>query len=81
MNKSAGWEWLGIYLYRADGTYTRAEWVKSPEELVAHVPQIREHMKNRLEVRITNSDDELLFHAIDNSVEWDGIGLSVQVCQ
>ena len=38
-------------------------------------PQIRKQLDNKLELRITNSGDHLLFHATDKGIEWDGIGL------
>jgi hypothetical protein len=69
------WPWLGVYLYRRDGTYTRAMWIKGPEELEKLLPKIRERVRKRFEVRITNGSDELLFHARNGGIEWDGIGL------
>lgn len=69
------WKWLGVYLYRADGTYTRAMWAKTSEDFRKMLPKIRKHVKNRLEVRITNTGDELLFHATDKGIEWDGMEL------
>ena len=75
MNQSGGWKPLAVFLYRADGTYTCAEWVKTPKELEALLPKLRENVLKRLEVRITNYSDELLFHATSNGIEWDEIGL------
>jgi hypothetical protein len=62
-NKDDDWAWLGVYLYRRDVTYTRAVWIKGPAELEKMLPKIRGHVKKRLEVSITNSEDEMLFHA------------------
>jgi hypothetical protein len=39
------------------------------------MPKIGRQVDNRLEVRITNAGDHLLFHATDKGIEWDGIGL------
>ena len=69
------WDWLGVYLYRHDGTYTRAKWVKSPQELVNMVPKLHKHIKSGREVAITNTGDEMLFHARGGGIEWDGLGL------
>ena len=69
------WKSLGVYLYRADGTYIRAKWAKTPEDFRKMLPKIGKHLKKRLEVRITNSGDELLFHATDKGIEWDGMEL------
>jgi hypothetical protein len=70
-----GWQRLGVYLYRADGRYPPATWAETPQQFVKMIPKIREHVDNRLEVRITNSDDHLVFHATDKGVQWDGIQL------
>jgi hypothetical protein len=73
--KVSEWKLLGVYLYRADGTYTRAMWAKTPEDFRNMLPKIRKHVKNRLEVAITTTGDEMLFHATDKGIEWDGLGL------
>jgi hypothetical protein len=70
-----GWEKLGVYLYRADGRYPPATWAETPKEFGEMIPAIRAHIHKKLEVRITNSEDHLLFHATQNGIEWDGIGL------
>jgi hypothetical protein len=49
--------------------------VKTPEKLTALLPKLRDHVRKRLEVRITNSSDELLFHSTSKGIEWDAIGL------
>ena len=69
------WPWFGVYLYRADGTYTRAKWAKTREEFVNLLPKIASRVKRGLEVAITNTGDEMLFHARGGVVEWDGIEL------
>lgn len=74
-DRGSGWERVGAYLYRADGRYPPATWAETPEQFVKMIPKIREHVDNKLKVRITNTDDHLLFHATDKGVEWDGIGL------
>jgi hypothetical protein len=74
--KDDDWDWLGVYLFRDDGTYGSATWIKGPDELKKMLPSIQGHVRNKLEVRITNSGDELLFHSMEGGVEWDGIGLT-----
>lgn len=74
--KDDDWDWLGLYLFREDGSYGSAVRIKGPDELKKVLPSIQGHVKNKLEVRITNSGDELLFHSIDGGIEWDGIGLA-----
>jgi hypothetical protein len=69
------WPWFGVYLYRADGTYTRATWAKTRDEFVNLLPKIASRVKRGLEVAITNTGDEMLFHARGGIVEWDGIEL------
>ena len=75
VHDKGGWQWLGVYLYRADGTYSGAVWAKTPEEFGKLLPAIQEQLKNRREVRIVNIDDHLVFHATAKGIEWDGIGL------
>ena len=70
-----GWPWFGVYLYRADGTYSRAVWAKTQDEFTRLLPKIARHVKKGREVAITNTGDEMLFHARGGSIEWDGIGL------
>jgi hypothetical protein len=74
--QSSGWRTVGVYFYRPDGRYSAATWAATPQRFVEMVPQIRKHLDNKLEVRITSSDDHLLFHATKNGIEWDGIRLS-----
>jgi hypothetical protein len=74
--QSGGWRAVGVYLYNSEGRYPPASWAKTPEEFAGMVPQIRNHLDNKLEIRITNGDDHLLFHATKNGIEWDGIRLS-----
>jgi hypothetical protein len=69
------WKRVGVYFYRADGRYPPAKWAQTPQQFSDMVPDIRRHIDGKLEVRITNSDDHLLFHSTKNDVEWDGIGL------
>jgi hypothetical protein len=73
---TVGWQRLGVYLYRNDGRYPPATWAETPQQFAGMIPKIREHIANRLEVRITNGDDHLLFDATQKGIEWDGIGLS-----
>ncbi|MBV9506242.1 MAG: hypothetical protein JO323_14675 [Acidobacteriia bacterium] len=80
VHDKVGWQWLGVYLYRADGTYSGAEWAKTPEEFRRLLPSIQEQIKNRGEVRIANIDDHLVFHATDKGIEWDGLGLAALLC-
>ena len=70
-----GWPWFGVYLYRADGTYSRAVWAKTQGEFSKMLPKIARHVKKGLEVAITSTGDEMLFHARKGGIEWDGIGL------
>ena len=74
-SRNEEWNWIGVYLYRADGTYFRARWLKSPQDLVNMLPKIRTHIRSGRDVAITNSADEMLFHATKNGIEWDGLGL------
>jgi hypothetical protein len=74
--QSGGWHAVGVYFYNSEGRYPPASWANTPEEFAGMVPQIRNHLDNKLEIRITNSDDHLLFHATKNGIEWDGIRLS-----
>lgn len=69
-----GWEWLGLYLYRANGTYSGALWAKTLEGFSQMLPRVRRHLKSWREVRITNTGDYLLFHAANGSTEWDEPG-------
>ena len=70
-----GWQRVGVYLYRADGRYPPATWAETPKQFAEMLPVIQRHIDNKLEVRITNGDDHLLFHATDKGIEWDGIRL------
>lgn len=74
--RGRAWRTLNVYLYRADGRYGPPVHAERPETFPAVVRQIREHVDNKLEVRITNGDDHLLFHATAKGIEWDGIGLT-----
>jgi hypothetical protein len=71
-----GWQTLKVYLYGRDGRYGSPNWAETSQEFVDMVPKIREHVDNKLEVRITNGDDHLLFHATEKGIEWDGIKLT-----
>lgn len=73
--RGSAWQRLGVYFYRSDGRYPPATWAETPQQFADMIPKIREHLDKKLEVRITNSDDHLLFHATDKGIEWDGIGL------
>ena len=75
-SQTNGWRSVGAYLYNSDGRYPAASWAETPEQFAGMVPQICNHLDNKLEVRITNSEDHLLFHATKNGIEWDGIRLS-----
>ena len=70
------WERLGVYLYRADGRYPPATWAETPQQFAKMIRQIRKHVDKKLEVRITNTDDHLLFHATEKGIEWDGLALT-----
>lgn len=76
-NESPGWQPVAVYLYRADGRYPPARWAQTPEQFAEIAPRISEHMSKRLEVRVTNTQDQMLFHATEKGVEWDGIGLGL----
>jgi hypothetical protein len=75
-SQTNGWRSVGVHFYNQDGRYPPATWAETPQQFVEMVPQIRKHLDNKLEVRITNGDDHLLFHATSNGIEWDGIRLS-----
>lgn len=64
-----------MYLYRADGTYSRVVWAKDPEGTHRDVAENCPPRKKGLEVAITSTGDEMLFHARKGVIEWDGIGL------
>jgi hypothetical protein len=70
-----GSPWFGVYLYRAGGTYSRAGWAKTKEEFTKMLPKIAGNVKKGLEVAITDTGDEMLFHARGGVIEWDGIDL------
>jgi hypothetical protein len=72
----AGWKTVGIYFYRADGRYSAASWAQTPQQFEKMFPRIREHLNRKLEVRIVDTQDRLLFHATDKGIEWDGSGLA-----
>jgi hypothetical protein len=74
--EGSGWRSVGVYFYRPDGRYPPASWAQTPQQFVEMIPQIKKHLDEKLEVRITNGDDHLLFHATQKGIEWDGIGLS-----
>jgi hypothetical protein len=69
------WPWFGVYLYRADGTYSRAVWAKTRQEFAEVLPKIAGHVRKGREVAITNTGDEMLFHSRGGVIEWDGIEL------
>ena len=75
-DRGGAWQPIGIYLYRADGRYGAATWADTPQQFEKMIPQIRECMSQKREVRITNTRDELLFHATAKGIEWDGCGLA-----
>lgn len=70
------WQKLKIYFYRADGRYPPASWAETGGQFTAMIPKISQHLDNKLELRITNSEDQMVFHATQKGIEWDGIGLS-----
>lgn len=71
-----GWKTVGVYFYRADGRYPAPSWAQTPQQFEKMIPQIREHVNKKLEVRIVDAQDHLLFHATDKGIEWDGSGLT-----
>jgi len=60
-DRGGGWQRLNVYFYRADGRYPPASHAETPDQFAAMIPQIRKQVDNRLELRITNSSDHLLF--------------------
>ena len=62
-----------ISVPRRHGRYPPAMWLETPQQFAEIIPKIQEHMDNKLEVRITNGDDHLLFHATPKGIEWDDI--------
>ena len=48
------WPWFGVYLYRADGKYSKVVWAKTQEEFTKLLPKIARHVKKGLEVAITS---------------------------
>jgi hypothetical protein len=74
-DQGGGWQRLHVYFYREDGRYPPAKHAETPEAFAEMVPKIREHIDKKLEIRITNGDDHMLFHATQKGIEWDGIQL------
>lgn len=77
--RGSEWQRVGVYFYNAEGRYPPATWAEIPEQFANMIPKIREHVDRKLEVRITNTDDHLLFHATDKGFEWDGIRLQTML--
>ena len=75
-DSGSGWKPVGIHFYRADGKHPSATWAQTPQQFEKMIPRIREHLHKKLEVRIVNTQDQLLFHATDKGIEWDGSGLA-----
>jgi hypothetical protein len=69
------WKTVGVYFHQADGRHPGPVWADTPEKFNDLIPDIRRQIESKLELRITNGDDHLLFHSTKNGVEWDGIGL------
>ncbi len=67
--------WFGVYLYRSDGTYSRALWAKTQEEFTKLLPKIARHVKKGLEVQSPAPAMKGCATARGGSIEWDGIGL------
>lgn len=62
---------LFLYLYNENGRYRDAVEIAGETELEsAMAGQVRDHIRRRLEVRITNAVDELVFHAQGGKVLW-----------
>lgn len=72
----SGWKPVGVHLYQADGRYPSATWAQTPQQFEKMIPSIREHIHKKLEVRIVDTQDQLLFHATQKGIEWDGSGLA-----
>jgi hypothetical protein len=68
-------ERVGVYLYREDGRYSGAQWIDERAEFSKLLPDISRHIGEGKEVRITDAADNMLFHAKDRSIHWDGMGL------
>jgi hypothetical protein len=75
-DRGAGWQPVSVYFYRADGRYPPASRAETAGQFVAMIPKIGRHIDDKLEVRITDGNDHLLFHATQKGIEWDGIALS-----
>jgi hypothetical protein len=69
------WRRVGVYFYRADGRYPAPTWAENPQQFNDLIPDIRRQIESKLELRITNGDDHLLFHSTKRGIEWDGIRL------
>ena len=71
---------MKVFVYRKDGTYGAPVVVESDEELKS--PRIkgliRDAFKSGVEVRITDPDDYLLFHANNGRIIFDGKALREQ---
>lgn len=74
--KEEDYGWLGVYLYRRDGSYSRAKRIRGPAQLMEILPKIRKHVSKKLEVTITNDSDEMVFQSLNGVIEWDGLGLA-----
>ena len=75
-DRGTEWQTVSVYFYRADGRYPPASRAETGEQFAAMIPKISRHIDDKLEVRITNGEDHLLFHATQKGIEWDGIALS-----
>ena len=72
----SGWKPVGVHLFQADGRHPSATWAQTPQQFEKMIPSIREHIQKKLEVRIVDGRDQLLFHATRKGIEWDGSGLA-----
>ena len=74
--KEENFDWLGVYPYRRDGTYSRVKWIRGPAQLMEILPKIRKHVSRKLEVAITNGGDEIVFQSLNGVIVWDGLGFA-----
>jgi hypothetical protein len=63
---------MRVYVYDEDGRYGDPLTVESETELYALKATLRDAMKRKMEIRITDPLDFLLFHAKGGEILFDG---------
>lgn len=67
-------EWpVYVYRYTAEGRYHSPEGVSNQEDFDKMMPGLISHINSGKELRITNTSDEMLLHAKNGRIEWNGM--------